>query len=110
MRRMSLILLLILGFATWSFAGKILGGITEGGKPIAKGVKVDVTCGTNMHSAETDANGAFTMMVPEMGKCSLKVTYQGQTPTLEITSYEGSVQYDLSLEKQADGKYALKRK
>ena len=110
MKRTSLTLLLMLVFATWSFAGKITGGITEGGKPIAKGTKVDVICGTMTHSATTDAYGAFSIFVPEMGKCTLKLTYQGQTPGLEITSYEGTVQYDLIVEKQADGKYALKRK
>jgi hypothetical protein len=110
MKRTSLLLLLILGFATWSFAGKISGGITEGGKPLAKGVKVDVTCGTTTRSAETDAYGAFSVVVPEQGKCSLKVNYQGQAPTFEVTSYEGTVQYDLIMEKQADGKYTLKRK
>ena len=108
MKRSSLLLLLMLGFATSSFAGKISGGITEGGKPIA-GVKVDVTCGATTRSADTDAYGAFSVVAPE-GKCTLKVTYQGQTPSFDITSYEGTVQYDLIMEKQADGKYTLKRK
>jgi len=108
MKRTSMILLLILGFAAWSFAGKITGGITEAGKPIAK-VKVDLTCGSTERSAETDAYGAFSVVAPE-GKCTLKVNYQGQTPSYEVTSYEGTVQYDLILEKQADGKYTLKRK
>jgi hypothetical protein len=49
------------------------------------------------------------VVAPE-GKCTLKVNYQGQTPSFEVTSYEGTVQYDLILEKGADGKYALKRK
>ena len=109
MRRMGLVLLMILGLATLSFAGKISGGITEGGKPLAKGVKVDVTCGTTTKSAETDDYGAFSVVAPE-GKCTLKVNYQGQAPTFELTSYEGTVQYDLIMEKQADGKYTLKRK
>ena len=39
----------------------------------------------------------------------LKVTYQGQSPSFEINSFEGSVQYDLVLEKQG-GQYVLKRK
>jgi len=108
MKRTSMILLLILGFAAWSFAGKITGGITEAGKPVAK-VKVDLTCGSTERSAETDAYGAFSVVAPE-GKCTLKVNYQGQTPSFEVTSYEGTVQYDLILEKQADGKYTLKRK
>ena len=110
MRRISLILLFVLGFATWSFAGRVYGSISEGGKPVAKGVKVDVTCGGMTHSAETDANGAYAVMVPEQGKCTLKLTYQGQTPTFDVTSFDGSVQYDLVVEKQADGKYTLKRK
>ena len=109
MKRTSLVLLMILGLATWSFAGKISGGITEGGKPIQKGVKIDLTCGTVARSAETDAYGAFSVVAPE-GKCTLKVNYQGQAPTFDVTSYEGTVQYDLILEKQADGKYTLKRK
>ena len=110
MKRTIAVLLLVLGVATWSFAGKISGGITEGGKPLAKGVKVDVTCGATSRSTETDAYGAFSVVVPEEGKCTLKVAYQGQTPTFEVTSYEGTVQYDLIMEKQGDGKYTLKRK
>lgn len=109
MKRASLLLLLTLGFASWSFAGKIIASITEDGKPVAKGTKVEITCGTAAHSAETDTYGSFSLVVPEQGKCTLKLTYQGQTPTFEINSYEGSVQYDLVLEKGA-GKYTLKRK
>jgi hypothetical protein len=109
MRETALILLLVAGFSTNAFAGKVYGGITEGGKPVARGVKIDVTCGTNNHSAETDQYGAFNLFVPQQGKCTLKVNYQGQAPTFEINSYEGSVQYDLILEQQ-DGKYTLKRK
>ena len=110
MKRTSLLLLLILGVTTWCFAGKISGTITEGGKPLGKGAKVDVTCGSTTRSAETDAYGAYSVVLPEEGKCTLKVNYQGQTPTFEVTSYEGTVQYDLIIEKQADGKYSLKRK
>ena len=42
-------------------------------------------------------------------KCALKLSYQGQTPSIEINSYDGSVQYDLILEKQGN-QYTLKRK
>ena len=109
MKRASSLLLLTLAFSIWSFAGKIVGTITEGGKPIAKGAKIEVTCGANVYPAETDAYGGFSLVAPEQGKCTLKLSYQGQTPTIDISSYEGSVQYDLVLEKQ-DGKYTLKRK
>ena len=45
----------------------------------------------------------------DKGKCSLKVHYQNQMPSLEVTSFESSVQYDLILEKQGT-QYTLRRK
>ena len=109
MKRAFLVVLLILGLSTLAFAGKIYGSITEAGKPVAQGVKVEVTCGGKSYSAQTDAYGSFKLFVPDKGKCTLKVYYQGQTPSFEINSYGGAVQYDLILEKTG-GQYTLKRK
>jgi len=109
MKRVCLILLLVCGFAVPSFAGKIYGSISEGGKPVPKDVKVEVTCGTNNFMATTDATGNYSVFVADKGKCSLKVYYQSQMPALEITSFESSVQYDLTLEKQG-AQYTLRRK
>jgi hypothetical protein len=109
MKRNCIFLLLVLGLAAPALAGKIYGSITEGGKPIAQGVKVQVTCGTDNYDAQTDAYGAFNLFAMDKGKCVLKVLYQGQMPSIEINSYDGSVQYDLILEKQG-AQYTLKRK
>ena len=109
MRRVFIVLMLLLGFTAEVLAGKIYGSITEGGKPVAQGVKVEVSCGTNNYTAQTDAYGAFNVFAMDQGKCVIKVSYQNQTPSLEINSYEGSVQYDLILEKQG-AQYTLKRK
>ena len=109
MRRMCLILLLVCSFAVPSFAGKIYGSITEGGKPVAQGTKVEVACGADTYTAQTDAYGAFNLFAMAKGKCVLKVSYQGQTPTIEISSYDNAVQFDLILEKQGS-QYTLKRK
>jgi len=86
MKRQFLFLLLILGLAAPAFAGKIYGSITEGGKPVAQGVKVEVTCGSNNYNAQTDSYGAFNLFAMDKGKCMLKVLYQGQTPSIEINS------------------------
>jgi hypothetical protein len=104
-----IVLFIILGFASEAFAGKIYGSIVEGGKPVAQGVKVEVGCGSNNYSAQTDGYGAFNLFATDKGKCVLKVLYQGQSPSIEINSYDGSVQYDLILEKQGS-QYTLKRK
>jgi hypothetical protein len=109
MKRRSFVLLLMLGFAAPAFGGKIYGSITEGGKPVGQGVKVEVTCGTNNYDAQTDQYGVFNLFASDKGKCVLKVAYQGQMPSIEINSYDGSVQYDLVLEKQGN-QYTLKRK
>lgn len=109
MKHRVILFLMVLTFAAQAFAGKIYGSITEGGKPVPQGVKVDVTCGTNNYSAQTDSYGAFNLFATDKGKCVLKVSYQGQTPSIEVNSYDGSVQYDLILEKQG-AQYSLKRK
>ena len=109
MKHASMLLFVVLAFSSLAVAGKIYGSVTEGGKPIAQGVKVEVTCGANNYAAQTDAYGSFKLFVPDKGKCALKVYYQGQTPSFDVNSYEGSVQYDLILEKQG-AQYSLRRK
>src|SRR5262245_19046685 len=109
MRHKCVLFLLVFAFTTPAWAGKIHGSITEGGKPVAQGIKIDVTCGENNYNAQTDTYGAFNLFAKDKGKCVLKVSYQGQTPTIEINSYDNSVQYDLVLEKQGT-QYTLKRK
>jgi hypothetical protein len=109
MKRALLILLLGCSFAVPGFAGKIYGSISDGGKTVPKDVKVEVTCGATNFTAATDAAGSYSVFVADKGKCSLKVYYQNQMPSLEITSFESSVQYDLTLEKQGT-QYTLRRK
>jgi hypothetical protein len=109
MKRMLYAVLLLCGLAVPSFAGKVYGNISEGGKAIPKDVKLEITCGTNNFMATTDAMGNYSVFVADKGKCSLKLHYQNQTPTLEITSFDSSVQYDLIVEKQG-AQYTLKRK
>ena len=102
-------LVLILGLASLAIAGSVYGSISDAGKPVPQGVKIEIACGANKYAGETDANGGFKIFVPDKGKCTLKVAYQGQSPSVDISSYEGSVQYDLSIEKQ-NGQFTLKRK
>ena len=92
-----------------AFAGNVYGTITEAGKGIAAGSKIEIACGADKYNTETDANGGFKVFVKDQGKCELKLSYQGQTPTFEINSFEGSVQYDLVLEKKGT-QYTLRRK
>src|SRR5438105_1921650 len=83
-------LMLILCVTSTAFAGNVYGSITDSGKPVAKGVKIEISCGDKKYNAETDENGSFKLFVPDKGKCGLKVAYQGETPSFDINSYDGS--------------------
>ena len=109
MERVSMLVLVILSFTPLALGGKIYGSVAEGGKPVGQGVEVEITCGTNAYTSQTDAYGSFRLYVKDRGKCTLKVRYQKQSPSFEINSYDGSVQYDLILEKK-DSQYTLRRR
>ena len=108
MKRAILLIFLIVCLSSFGFAGNVHGTITENGKPLPQGVKVEVACGSNNTAATTDAYGAYKMFVADKGKCTLKLSYGGQSPSLEITSFDGAIEYNLLVEKQGD-KYTLKR-
>ena len=86
---------------------ELYGDLREGEKYLV-GVKLQLTCGTETAEATTDKSGSFRLSVKASGKCVLKVTYQDQTPTLEVVLFDQPARYRLQLELQ-NGKYVLKR-
>jgi hypothetical protein len=86
--------------------GEIYGNITDGGKSVGVGVKVELTVGDKSYTAQTDRFGSYRVLVREKGKGVLKVNYLGQSPSLEVYSYDNAVRYNLVLEKK-DNKYSV---
>ena len=76
---------------------------------IPKGTKIEIASSKKTYAAETDTYGSYRLYVPEKGKCTLRVHYNKQSPSIEIFSYDKSTRYDWSLESK-DGQYTLKRK
>lgn len=109
MKTIALFVVGLLGLASVCRAGEIYGAISEGGKPVAAGVKIEIVAPTKTYTAETDKFGSYRIFVKDKGKCTLKVTYKGQAPSSEVFSFEKSTRYDWVLESQ-NGKLALKRK
>ncbi|HJU06397.1 MAG TPA: hypothetical protein VJ692_14720 [Nitrospiraceae bacterium] len=101
-------ILVLLLITSPAFAGEIRGTVTEGGKSVGAGVAIDVRCGDKTYSTATDKYGSYRVFVPDKGTCALNVTYQNQTPSREIVSFEDSTRYDLVLEKQG-AQYSLRR-
>jgi hypothetical protein len=87
--------------------GGIYGDLRLGDKYLAD-VKVTLTCGDATAGATTDAKGSFRVTVQGEGKCRVGVSYEGQTPSVEVVVFEKPARYRLVLE-QVDGKYILKR-
>src|SRR5512147_2005278 len=64
-----------------TLAGEIFGTLREGGKAVAKGVKVDIVTPKKTYTTATDAYGSYRLYVAEKGKCVLNVYYKNQTPS-----------------------------
>jgi hypothetical protein len=95
--------------AVSSMGGQIYGTIREGGKPIEKGVKVEIKIVDGpAYSAATDEFGNYRVVVPETGKCTITVWFSGKPIQNDIQSYWSPVRFDWSLEKSGEG-YLLKR-
>lgn len=109
MKRFMFVVCMCVAAASFARAGEIFGTLTEGGKPLAAGVKVSVTAGDKVYPGETDKFGGFRIVVKEKGKVSFKVHIKDQTPTFEVVSFDKSTRYDLVLEVK-DGKYSIRRK
>jgi hypothetical protein len=90
-------------------AGEIYGTVTEGGKAVKAGTRIEVRCGDAVHGTETGKDGAYRLFVPEQGKCTLTVKTGGAAPSTTIHSFEDSARFVLSVEK-ADGKAVLRSK
>ncbi len=91
------------------FGGQIFGTLTEGGKPVSKGVEVAVDCTGEQAKGTTDNFGGYRVNVQKTGKCTFTLTYKGQKPAATIASLKGPVSADFDLQMQ-DGKYKLVRR
>ncbi|MER3424056.1 MAG: hypothetical protein C4293_13330 [Nitrospiraceae bacterium] len=109
MKNFSMLLVHFILLPSLSLAGEIRGMITEGGKSVGPGIRVEVRCGEKTYPSTTDKFGSYRLFVPEKGTCTVQVTYQNQAPSRAIESFEDSVRYDLVIEKQG-GQYVLRRK
>jgi hypothetical protein len=104
----SVVLALIL-CASRMTAGELYGTITDGGKPIASGLKVEIAAAGIVYPAETDKFGSYRVFVKGKGKCTLTVHVRDQSPTVGLVSYDNSTRYDWILETK-DGKLSLRRR
>ena len=92
------------------FLGGILGKIVANGTPVGENATVEMKCGKRTYPAvKTDKSGSYHVVVEETGKCTLTVSWNKQSASLDLASYDDAVQADLVLEVK-DGKLTVRRK
>ncbi len=109
MKLSGIVFLALLLIAARASAGEVYGTISEGGKPVPAGVKLDIIVSGKTYPAETDKFGSYRVVVKEKGKCTLTVHLREQSPSVALFSYDRSTRYDWNLETK-DGKLTLRRK
>ena len=103
---------LVAMFSIWSaaLAGEVYGKVTEGGSAVGEGATLTAACGAKSYPpVKTDKTGSYRMVLNETGKCTMSVSYKGQSASLGIASYDDASQLDLILEMK-DGKLSVRRK
>jgi len=109
MKSIEMVGLALLLSASFAVGGEVYGTITDGSKPVAAGVKVEITSSGKVYTAETDKFGSYRIFVKGKGKCTLTAFIEDQSPSVELFSYDKSTRYDWILETK-DQKLSLRRK
>lgn len=110
MNRALVVAILGLALPSLAAAGEIFGKITLGGAPVGAGTEVAARCGATRYPAvQTDKSGTYNLVVAETGKCTLTVTREGKTATVDVASYEDAAQADIALEAK-DGQLVARRR
>ena len=91
-------------------AGEIFGKINLNGAAVGEGVTVAARCGEKVYPAvKTDRTGTYNLVVTETGRCTLTITHQGKTATVDVASYDDAAQADIVLELK-EGRLAARRR
>ena len=93
-----------------ALAGEIFGKVIFNGAAVGEGVTVAARCGEKAYPAvKTDRSGSYNLVVAETGKCTLILTHQGKTATVDVASYDDAAQADIILELK-EGRLSARRR
>ncbi len=96
-------------FASIAVAGELYGTITDAGKAVPEGTKIEVTIAGKTFTGATDKLGTYHVQAAEKGKGTLTAYYKDQKPTADVVSFEKATRYDYAVE-TVGGKLTLNRK
>ena len=82
-------------------AGEVFGDVRVGDDYV-KEAAVELKCGTEVVKGKTDASGSYRLAAKGSGKCTISVTHEGQTASVEVVVFEQPSRYRLMLEKKGE--------
>jgi hypothetical protein len=92
-----------------AFAGEVFGTV-KGASGVVDGAEVAAKCGDKAYGpVKTDKKGAYRLVIAQTGKCTLTVTQDGKSATMNVVSFDDATQTDVVLAVGADGKLTAKR-
>jgi hypothetical protein len=94
-------ILVIGALAASAPVGEVFGDVRVG-EDYVKEAAVELKCGDEVVKGKTDANGSYRLTAKASGKCTIGVTHDGQTPTVEVVVFEKAARYRLVLEKKGE--------
>jgi hypothetical protein len=110
MHRRHILLPILAVLASTVEAGEIFGKVMFNGTAVGEGATVAARCGEKTYAAvKTDRSGSYNLVVAETGKCTLTVSHQGKTATVDVASYDDAAQADIILELK-DGRLVARRR
>ena len=81
--------------------GEVFGDLRVG-EDYVKEAAVELKCGEEVVKGKTDANGSYRLSAKANGKCSISVTHDGQSPSVDVVLFDKAARYRLILEKKGD--------
>jgi len=101
---------LLTALPSLALAGEIFGKVTLNGAAVGDAATVAARCGaTDYPAVKTDKTGTYNLVVAETGKCTLTISHQGKSATVDVASYDDAAQADLVLEAK-DGQLTARRR
>ncbi|MEM7051042.1 MAG: hypothetical protein AAF604_15335 [Acidobacteriota bacterium] len=88
----------------------VYGNLTlEDGKP-GQAIEVEIKCPEKTYKGRTNSRGSYNIYVEHQGRCSLRLTFNGQPLKAPVLSLDDPVRHNFEIVKTASGKYDLRRR
>lgn len=83
---------------TLANAGEVFGTIKAAAGPVGEGTQVAARCGGNAYGpVSTDKKGVYRLVIEQVGKCTLTITHEGLSATVDVVSFDDAAQADIVL-------------